>query len=194
MYFQVIVNTCGPYRFFGEPVVEACIKAGTHHVDVSGEPQYMENMQLKYDQAAMAKNVYIISACGFDSIPADLGTVFVEKNFNGVINSVETYLESYSEGGSRRGALLNYGTWESAVYGVCHMRELKGLRSQLNKIMFPTFSPKLKAKLPFHKSPENGFCLPFLGSDKSVVVRTQRKLFEIRKKRPIQIQTYMAFK
>lgn len=163
-------------------------------MDVSGEPQYMENMQLKYDKAAAEKNIYIVSACGFDSIPADLGTVFVEKNFNGVINSVETYLESSSEGGSGKGALLNYGTWESAVYGVSHLSELKGLRSQLNKIKFPTFSPKLKAKLPFHKSPEDRFCLPFLGSDKSVVIRTQRKLFEVRKKRPIQIQTYVAFK
>lgn len=143
----------------------------------------------------MDKNVYIISACGFDSIPADLGTVFLEKNFNGVVNSVETYLESNSsEGGSGSGALINYGTWESAVYGLTHANELKSLRSQLCKTKFPTFSPKLKAKYPFHKSPENGFSLPFLGADKSVVTRTQRKLYETRQKRPIQVQTYMAFK
>lgn len=36
---KVIVNCCGPYRFYGEPVVKACIAARTHHVDVSGEPQ-----------------------------------------------------------------------------------------------------------------------------------------------------------
>lgn len=36
---KVIVNCCGPYRFYGEPVVKACIANGTHHVDVSGEPQ-----------------------------------------------------------------------------------------------------------------------------------------------------------
>ncbi|KAL5291447.1 SCCPDH family protein [Megaselia abdita] len=190
---KVVVNTCGPYRFYGEPVVEACIKAGAHHVDVSGEPQYMENMQLKYDQEAANKNVYIISACGFDSIPADLGTVFVEKNFNGVVNSVETYLETYSSGAGS-GASINYGTWESAVYGLRHASELKTLRSQLTKTRFPTFSPKLKAKYPFQKSPEDKFCLPFLGADKSVVTRTQRKLFETRQKRPIQVQTYLAFK
>ena len=36
---DVIVNCCGPYRFFGETVVRSCIATKTHHVDVSGEPQ-----------------------------------------------------------------------------------------------------------------------------------------------------------
>lgn len=36
---KVVVNCCGPYRFYGEAVVKACINSGTHHVDVSGEPQ-----------------------------------------------------------------------------------------------------------------------------------------------------------
>ena len=41
---KVVVNCCGPYRHWGEQVVKACIEAGTHHVDVSGEPQYMETV------------------------------------------------------------------------------------------------------------------------------------------------------
>lgn len=36
---KVILNCCGPYRFYGEQVVKACIANKTHHVDVSGEPQ-----------------------------------------------------------------------------------------------------------------------------------------------------------
>ena len=36
---KVVVNCSGPYRFYGEPVVKACIATRTHHVDVSGEPQ-----------------------------------------------------------------------------------------------------------------------------------------------------------
>lgn len=36
---RVLVNCVGPYRFYGEAVVSACIASGTHHVDVSGEPQ-----------------------------------------------------------------------------------------------------------------------------------------------------------
>jgi short subunit dehydrogenase-like uncharacterized protein len=36
---RVVVNCVGPYRLYGEAVVSACIASGTHHVDVSGEPQ-----------------------------------------------------------------------------------------------------------------------------------------------------------
>ena len=36
---KIIVNCCGPYRFYGEAVIKACIENKTHHVDVSGEPQ-----------------------------------------------------------------------------------------------------------------------------------------------------------
>jgi short subunit dehydrogenase-like uncharacterized protein len=36
---RVVVNCVGPYRFYGEPVVRACIASGAHHLDVTAEPQ-----------------------------------------------------------------------------------------------------------------------------------------------------------
>jgi hypothetical protein len=45
-----------------------------------------------------------------------------------------------------------------------------------------------------HKSDiTNGWCLPFLGADKSVVYRSQRYLYENDKKRPIQMNPYVQF-
>lgn len=46
--------------------------------------QYMDRMQLEYHEAARQKGVYIVSACGFDSIPDDLGLVFLQNQFNGI--------------------------------------------------------------------------------------------------------------
>lgn len=80
---KLILNCCGPYRFLGEQVVKACIETGTHHIDVSGEPQYMERMQLEYNKPAKDKGIYIVSACGYDSIPTDMGVVFAQKKFEG---------------------------------------------------------------------------------------------------------------
>ena len=40
-------------------------------------------MQLKYHQAAEEKGIFIISACGFDSVPAGLGVIHFIKNFPG---------------------------------------------------------------------------------------------------------------
>jgi len=81
---KVIINCCGPYHFYGEIVVVSCIETGTHYVDVSGESQFIELMEMKYNQHAKEKGVYIISACGFDCVPADLGLVFLENNFQDV--------------------------------------------------------------------------------------------------------------
>ncbi|XP_053679423.1 saccharopine dehydrogenase-like oxidoreductase [Anopheles nili] len=192
---KVLINCCGPYRFYGEPVVRACIEAGTHHVDVSGEPQYMERMQLEYHQQAQERGVYVVSACGFDSIPADLGTVFLEREFDGVVNSVETYLQMTSKIPYDGGAVLHYGTWESAIYGLAHANELRPLRSKLYKSRLPNFQPRLKNQMPMHKTNIlNGWwAVPFPGSDRSVVMRSQRYFYDAEHKRPIQMKAYVAF-
>lgn len=190
---RVVVNCVGPYRLYGEGVVSACIASGTHHVDVSGEPQYMERMQLEYHKAAEEKGVYAISSCGFDSIPADLGTVYLMNKFKGDLNSVETYLE-FGASGPAQGASLHYGTWESAVYGLAHYDELRPLRQKLFPERLPEFTPKLKRRTLFKNEHIDGWCVPFPGSDRSVVLRSQRYFFEQEKLRPAQVQTYMIIK
>lgn len=55
-------------------------------------------MQLEYHATARDNNCYVVGACGFDSIPADMGTVFLEEKFNGEVNSVETYLDIKAKG------------------------------------------------------------------------------------------------
>jgi len=46
--------------------------------------QFMEKMQLDYHKAAEEKGVYAISSCGFDSVPSELGTVFLMNKFQGL--------------------------------------------------------------------------------------------------------------
>nr|CAD7415408.1 unnamed protein product [Timema cristinae] len=143
---RVLINTVGPYKLYGEPVVKACIDSGCHYVDVSAEPQFMERMQLEYHEAAKQKNVYIINACGFDCIPVDLGTVFLVNNFKGDVNSVECYLEVW-QNTFMMGSTINYGTWHSAVYLMSEVEELKSIRKKL----FPDCGPKMLPTLK-HKS------------------------------------------
>lgn len=191
---KVIVNCVGPYRHWGEQVVKASVENGAHHVDVSGEPQYMERMQLDYHKKAAEKGVYVVSACGFDSIPAEIGVLyFLEKFGDGDVNSIETYLSSKQKGGGG-GASIHYGTWESAVYGLAHYNELRPLRQKLFPKRLPQMSPKLKPRGAVHRSPMGpGWCLPFLGSDLSVMKRSQYYYHEVEGKRPLQIQCYLTF-
>merc|ERR1712013_211925 len=73
----------------GEQVVKACLEAEAHHVDLSGEPQYLETMQLRYHEEAERKGVYIVGSCGFDSIPADLGSMVLAKAMGGDVATIE---------------------------------------------------------------------------------------------------------
>ncbi|XP_066157982.1 saccharopine dehydrogenase-like oxidoreductase [Euwallacea fornicatus] len=192
---RLVMNCCGPYRLFGEPVVKACLEAETHHIDVSGEPQYITQVELNHHDEAQQKGIYLISACGMDSIPTDLGIIHLQQNFKGTLNSVETYLKGGFEG-SVKGSLVNYGTWKSAIYGISHWDELHSLKKKFNEKFkkTPTYPPKLKFKVFPHKSKVgDGWALPFLGSDRSIARRSQSILYENDNVRPAQIGTYIAF-
>lgn len=78
------------------------------------------------------------------------------------------------------------------MYGLAYADELRALRKKLFKEPLPFTEPKQKRRPIIHKSNlVNAWVLPFLGSDRSVIQRSQRVLYETEKKRPIQVQTYM---
>ncbi len=74
-----IATTVGPYQLYGEPVIAACIEAGTDYVDLCGEPAWMHQMIAKYDAKAKASGARIVFSCGFDSIPFDMGVWFLQE-------------------------------------------------------------------------------------------------------------------
>lgn len=76
---KVVLTTVGPYQLYGEPLVAACVKAGTDYVDLCGEPNWMAEMIAKYEAAAKASGARITFSCGFDSIPFDGGVFFLEQ-------------------------------------------------------------------------------------------------------------------
>lgn len=192
---QVIVNCCGPYRFLGEAVVKACIETNTSHVDVSGEPQYMESIQIKYNEAAQKKGVYIISACGYDSIPSDMGVVYLQKSFEGTVNSIETYLDRWFIRNYKPNcAGVHYATFESAVHGFANANELREFRKKYFKNPLPKLHPKLEEKGLLHKATgiHDKWSLAVPTADYSVIMRSQRHFYENDKQRPIQLRTYHA--
>jgi len=75
---KVVITTVGPYQLYGEPMVAACVKAGTDYVDLCGEPAWMAAMIAKYDAQAKTTGARIVFSCGFDSIPFDLGVTFLQ--------------------------------------------------------------------------------------------------------------------
>src|SRR4051812_13013445 len=76
---RVVLTTVGPYINYGEPLVAACAGAGTDYVDLTGEPEFVDLMYLKHHARATETGARIVHACGFDSIPHDLGVYFTVR-------------------------------------------------------------------------------------------------------------------
>lgn len=76
---RVVVTTVGPYQLYGEPLLKACVEAGTDYADLCGEPGWMREMIDKYHDAARASGARIAFSSGFDSIPFDLGVFMLQK-------------------------------------------------------------------------------------------------------------------
>jgi short subunit dehydrogenase-like uncharacterized protein len=76
---RVVISTVGPYQLVGEPLLRACADAGTDYADLCGEPGWMAQMIARYDAAARASGARIVFSCGFDSVPFDLGVVYLQS-------------------------------------------------------------------------------------------------------------------
>ena len=87
----------------------------------------METMQLKYNEEAERKGIYIVGSCGFDSIPADLGQTVVMRAMDGPVNTIETYLKCTTPL-DEPGAIINFATYQCAIYGFAMAHELKSIR------------------------------------------------------------------
>ncbi|MBV8761193.1 MAG: saccharopine dehydrogenase NADP-binding domain-containing protein [Deltaproteobacteria bacterium] len=71
---HAICTTVGPYGKYGSALVAACADAGTHYCDLTGEVNWMRAMIDAHHARATETGARIVHACGFDSIPSDLGT------------------------------------------------------------------------------------------------------------------------
>jgi len=96
---RVVITTIGPYLEHGGPLVAACAEAGTDYVDLTGEPEFVDQTFLAHHQTAVRTGARLVHACGFDSIPHDLGAYFtvqqlpsdVPITMRGVVRSAGTF-------------------------------------------------------------------------------------------------------
>lgn len=75
---RLVITTVGPYQQYGEALIGACAANGTDYVDLCGEPTWMARMIPQLQGPARASGARIVFSCGFDSIPFDLGVLFLQ--------------------------------------------------------------------------------------------------------------------
>ena len=76
---HLIISTVGPYIKYGKKLVFSCASNGTHYCDLTGEVPFIRESIDLYHEIAKNNNCRIIHSCGFDSIPSDIGALFIQK-------------------------------------------------------------------------------------------------------------------
>jgi len=174
---RVVITTVGPYLEHGGPLVGACAEAGTDYVDLTGEPEFVDRSYLAHHATAERTGARIVHACGFDSIPHDLGAMFTVQQLaasgpvrvRGVVRSAGTFsggtfhsaLGQFSRARQMRSAMQERrraeprpeGRKSRAVGGKPHKDDLLGYWL----LPLPTIDPFIVAR--------SGAALPAYGPD-----------------------------
>ena len=67
---SAVLSCAGPFSATAEPMMDACIRARTHYLDITGEIDVIEAAAVRDDRAKRA-GVGLIPAVGFDVVPSD---------------------------------------------------------------------------------------------------------------------------
>jgi short subunit dehydrogenase-like uncharacterized protein len=113
---RVVISTVGPYINYGEPTVAACAAAGTDYVDLTGEPEFVDLMWLRYHREAERTGARLVHSCGFDSIPYDLGALWT-------VDQLPADVPIALQGFVWMGGTFSGGTYHSAVHIMGRLRQ-----------------------------------------------------------------------
>ncbi len=67
---RLVLHCAGPFSVTSQPMIEGCLAAGVHYLDITGEISVFENAQRQGDAARRA-DVVLIPGTGFDVVPSD---------------------------------------------------------------------------------------------------------------------------
>ena len=103
-------STVGPYIKYGKNLVSHCAKNGTHYCDLTGEVPFIRESIDAYDKVAKKNECKIIHSCGFDSIPSDLGVLFLQseakKKYDRFCSHIKYYVRA-TKGGFSGGTIAS---------------------------------------------------------------------------------------
>lgn len=66
----VVLHAAGPFMFTAKPMLEACLRTGTHYLDITGEIAVFE-MAARMDKKAREAGIMLLPGAGFDVVPTD---------------------------------------------------------------------------------------------------------------------------
>jgi short subunit dehydrogenase-like uncharacterized protein len=168
---RVVISTVGPYINYGEPLVAACAAAGTDYVDLTGEPEFVDLMWLRYHDQAESSGARLVHSCGFDSIPYDLGALFT-------ISHMTEGSPIALEGFGRMAGTFSGGTYHSAIHIMGRLREGARVGRQRREREALPSGRRVRGSSgrPHHEDFAGGWAVPVPTIDPQTVLRSARAL------------------
>ncbi|MFI7286071.1 saccharopine dehydrogenase family protein [Streptomyces anulatus] len=168
---RVVATTVGPYIRYGEKLVAACAEAGTDYADLTGEAEFIDRTYLEHDARARETGARIVHACGFDSVPHDLGAYFTVKQLpEDVPLTVDGFVrtDAVFSGGTFASALTAMGRGPQML-AAARERRLHEPRLVGRRVRTPAGSPHFSG-------PTGTWALPLPTVDPTIVGRSARSL------------------
>lgn len=79
-----VLHAAGPFAHTAAPMAEACIRTGTHYLDITGEIEVFEAMAALGARAA-ASGVMLLPGAAFDVVPSDCLAAHVKRRLPGAV-------------------------------------------------------------------------------------------------------------
>ncbi|MFC8568342.1 saccharopine dehydrogenase family protein [Streptomyces sp. NPDC057245] len=171
VHARVVATTVGPYVRYGDALVAACAEAGTDCLDLAGEPEFVDLTYVRHHTRARETGARLVHACGFDSVPHDLGVYFTVRQLpEGVPLTVDGFVSV--------DAAFSGGTFASALGQFARGRQLRAAalerrrrepRPTGRRAVTPTGAPRFAGEV-------GAWALPLPTVDPQVVRRSARAL------------------
>ncbi|KAJ2276489.1 hypothetical protein GGH14_003534 [Coemansia sp. RSA 370] len=137
---RVVASTVGPYSIYGEQLVRACVEEVTDYCDITAEVPWVHDMNRELNDQAVRNNVHIVSLCGFDCIPADLGCLMLAQYSREHIQQPLLHVKGSIvgiRGGVSGGTMATLGN----QLGIEARRLWKGVKAQMSGSSTPQSQP-----------------------------------------------------
>lgn len=95
----VVLHCAGPFSRTSRPMADACLRAGAHYVDITGEAAVFEALAAR-DAEAKARGVMLLPGAGMDVVPTDCLAAHLKRRLP---SAVRLALAFRTTGGISRG-------------------------------------------------------------------------------------------
>ena len=143
---KAVLHCAGPFIHTSRPMVNACLAAGAHYLDITGEIAVFETV-FRRDADAKERGIALLPGVGFDVVPTDCLAAMLHAKMP---DATELWLAFSSRSGVSRGTLKTM--IEGAGWGSAIRKDGKIVRVpqawDVREIPFPS-GPRLAMTIPW---------------------------------------------